>query len=77
MRDHCPIRLTLLTDQSLEEVHNYVTSKHLDPSYTVKYTVWPSLALQEIWISIQGLFWTQEGCGPGRIQDSQGGSGQP
>lgn len=33
-------------------------------------------AFQEIRIGVYGLFWAEEGGGPGWIQDSEGGSGE-
>lgn len=32
------------------------------------------LVVKKIWISLHGVFWTQKSCGPGRIQDSEGGT---
>lgn len=43
----------------------------------ISYFCSTTTALQEIWISVQSVFWTWESACPGWVQNSERGSGEP
>lgn len=75
--------ITTLGEQSCEDLNTTQAVKYKIMLYKTSVVMITtlsalcSIAFQEIWISIHSTFWTEESGNPGRIQDSEAGTGQP